>query len=84
VEHTRSYFDRTDGGASFILDGCLYVAGGNDVSVVRNNVVTDTWSALANMLEGQSYNCAVTIGSTGQPEEQNLFDVLLAKAATRL
>jgi hypothetical protein len=71
-------------GASFVLGGCLYVCGGgdDDASAERYDVATNMWSnVVAEMLEGRSHFCAVTIGSTGPAEEQNLFDSLIAKAS---
>jgi hypothetical protein len=71
------------GSASFLLGGCLYVAGGDSTSsssVKRYDVATDTWTAVANMLEDRLYSCAVTIGSADPAEEQGLFDSLIAKA----
>jgi hypothetical protein len=65
--------------ATFVLGGCLYVAGGQGDSssiVERYDVTTDTWTAVAKMLEGRADFCAVTIGSAAQ----DLFDSLVAKA----
>jgi hypothetical protein len=46
------------GGSSFVLGGILYVAGGgmrgNTPSVDRYNPDADTWTAVADMLEGRS------------------------------
>jgi hypothetical protein len=39
--------------------------------------------AAANLLAGQSFPSAVTIGSAEPAEEQDLFDSLIAKAASR-
>jgi hypothetical protein len=72
------------GSATFVVGGCLHVAGGDSASstvVERYNVATDTWMAVANMLEGRAGFCAVTIGSGDKAEEQDLFDSLIAKAA---
>jgi hypothetical protein len=71
-------------GASFVLSGCLYAAGGtaNGESVERYDPATDTWTAVANMLDDRFAHCAVTIGSAGPAEEQDLFDSLIAKATT--
>jgi N-acetylneuraminic acid mutarotase len=71
------------GSATFVLGGCLYVAGGGNASsssVERYDVATGTWTAVANMLEGRTHFCAVTIGSAGSAAEQDLFDSLIAKA----
>jgi tetrahydromethanopterin S-methyltransferase subunit D len=70
--------------ATFVVGGCLYVAGGGVnpcSSVERYDVATDTWTAVADMLEGRANFRAVTIGSGGSAEEQDLFDSLIAKAA---
>jgi hypothetical protein len=70
--------------ATFVLGGCLYVAGGDGASstlVERYDVATDKWTAVAGMLEGRADFCAVTIGSGDTAEEQDLFDSLIAKAA---
>jgi hypothetical protein len=71
--------------ASFVLDGCVYLAGGagNEFSVERYDAATNTWTAVANMLEGRESFAAVTIGSTGPAEEQDLFDSLIDKAFRR-
>jgi hypothetical protein len=70
---------------TFVLGGCLYVAGGfgNYSSVERYNVATDTWTEVADMLEGRYEFGAVTIGSAGPAEEQDLFDSLIDKAVLR-
>jgi hypothetical protein len=70
--------------ATFVAGGCLYMAGGGDdssSSVERYDVVADTWTAVANMLEGRLNSCAVTIGSADSAEDQDLFDSLIAKVA---
>jgi hypothetical protein len=73
---------------SFVLGGILYVAGGDRsevrgsiASVERYNVTTDTWTAVANMLEGRRAFCSVTIGSVGPAEEEDLFDRLIANSS---
>jgi hypothetical protein len=45
-------------------------------------VATDTWTAMADMLEGRYASGTVTIGSSGPGEEQDLFDSLIAKIAS--
>jgi hypothetical protein len=52
-------------GASFVLGGCLYAAGGEDSEskVQRYDAATDIWTAVSNMLESRAYFGAVTIGS---------------------
>ena len=71
-------------GASFVLGGCVYAVGGyrstSSSNVERYDVATDTWTAVAQMLEGREMCSAITIGSAGPPEEQDLFDSLIAKA----
>jgi N-acetylneuraminic acid mutarotase len=73
------------GSASFVLGGYLYVAGGeaegiSSSSMERYDVATDTWTVMANMLEGRVKFCAVTIGSADPAEDSDLFDSLIAKA----
>jgi hypothetical protein len=69
--------------ATFVLGGILYAAGGHsDISSVeRYDMATDTWTAVADMLEGRSSFGAVTIESAGPVEEQDLFDSLIAEAS---
>jgi len=71
------------GGASFILNGCLYVAGPTS-SVERYHVNSDTWTAVAcdvgDMPRRQRFFGAVTIPAE---EEQDLFDSLIARARAR-
>jgi hypothetical protein len=72
-----------DDGSSFVLGGCLYAVGGgmNDqTSVERYDVASNTWTAVANMLLGRNACVTVSIGSVGPAEEQDLFDLLIAKA----
>jgi hypothetical protein len=75
-------------GTSFVLAGCLYAAGGSQhiqrggTSVERYDVASDTWAAVADLSLGRSSCCAVTIGSSGPAEEQDLFDSLIAKASS--
>jgi N-acetylneuraminic acid mutarotase len=70
------------GSATFVVGGCLYVAGGigNSSSVERYDVASDTWTAMADMFNGREVLCAVTIGSVEAAEDQDLFDSLIAKA----
>jgi hypothetical protein len=70
-------------GVSFVVDGCLNVAGGQDMnsSVERYDVASDTWTAMADMPEGRNFFGAVTIRPTGPVEEQDLFDSLITKAS---
>jgi hypothetical protein len=72
--------------ATFVVGGCLYVAGGESysTSVERYDVVTDTWTAVADMLESRNQLCAVTIGSADPAEDRDLFDSLIAKGARKL
>jgi N-acetylneuraminic acid mutarotase len=70
-------------GSSFVMGGCLYAAGSwPDIisQVERYDVTTDTWMADASLIEGRNMCCAVTIGSVGPADEQNLFDSLIAIA----
>jgi hypothetical protein len=71
--------------ASFVLDGSVYAAGGAgyDLSVERYDAATNTWTAAENMLEGRHSFGAVTIGTAGPAEEQNLFDSLIDKVSRR-
>jgi hypothetical protein len=70
-------------GSTFVLGGYLYAAGGSShlTNLERYDGASNTWSAVANMLEGRHFSCAVTIRSVGPAEEQDLFDSLIAKAA---
>jgi N-acetylneuraminic acid mutarotase len=71
-------------GASFVLGGCLYAAGGETSggsNVERYDVASDTWTEVVDMLESRDNFCAVTIGSAGPAVEQDLFDALIAKAS---
>jgi hypothetical protein len=71
-------------GSVFVLGGCVHVAGGNGSytgkSVKRYDAATDTWTAVADMLEGRALSCAVTIPAARPAEEQNLFDALICIA----
>jgi hypothetical protein len=67
--------------ATIVLGGCLYVA--LDSNVERYDVITDTWTAVADMLEGRNGFGAVTIGSAGPAEAQDLFDSLIDQAFCR-
>jgi hypothetical protein len=49
--------------------------------VERYDVASNTWVVVPNMLEGRRFFSAVTIGSAGQAEEQDLFDSLIVKAS---
>jgi N-acetylneuraminic acid mutarotase len=75
-------FDREDG-VSFVLGGCVFAAGGqgDESSVERYDVASDSWTAVANMLHRREEFAAVTIGSAGLAEKQDLFDALIAKAS---
>jgi hypothetical protein len=53
---------------------------GNGSSVERYDVATDTWTAVADTLEERYVFGAVTIGSAGLAEEQDLFDSLIGRA----
>jgi N-acetylneuraminic acid mutarotase len=73
-------------GAAFMLANVLYAAGGvgdgNDSMVERYDVASNTWTAVADMLEGRKLFGAATIRSAGPSEEQErgVFDMLIAKA----
>jgi hypothetical protein len=75
-------------GSSFVLAGCLYAAGPSPhvqqggSSVERYDVASDTWTAVADFSDGRSNFCAVTIGSSGLSEEEDLFDSLIAKTSS--
>jgi N-acetylneuraminic acid mutarotase len=69
---------------SFVLGGKLYVSGGLMISSVeRYDAATNTWTEVTDMLKRRSYFAAVTIGSVGPAEEQDLIDSLIAKANRR-
>jgi hypothetical protein len=72
-----------ENGCSFVLGGCLYAGGGPGASVERYDVVNNTWTAVADMLQDRSCFGAVIIGSTVPFEEQDLFDSLIAEASKR-
>jgi hypothetical protein len=76
---------RRDDGSSFVLGGCLYAVGSGicDATAERYDVASNSWTAVADMLEGRTSCGAVTIGSAGPAEEQDLFDSLIAKASMR-
>jgi hypothetical protein len=69
------------GCTSFVIGGCLYAAGGlgESLSVERYDVANNVWTAVADMSEGRQFACAVTIESVEPAQEQNLFDLLIAK-----
>jgi N-acetylneuraminic acid mutarotase len=66
------------GAGSFALGGSLYVIGGkvqpSSSSMECYDVARNIWTDAASMLEGRRYFGAVTIGSAGSAEEQDLFD----------
>jgi hypothetical protein len=70
-------------GSAFVLgeDLCAGGGSGNMSAVERYDVTTDTWTTIADMLEERSYFGAVTIGTVGPIEEQDLFDALIVKAS---
>jgi N-acetylneuraminic acid mutarotase len=79
--------DREEG-CSFVLGGNLYATGGGSgresySSVERYDTASNTWIVVGNMLESRRHVSAVTIGSEGPTEEQDLFDALIAKASKR-
>jgi hypothetical protein len=78
---------RRDRGVSFVLADSLYAAGGKDesasASMERYDVAANTWTVVAEMLEGRSLSRAICIKPEGPTEEQDLFDSLIAKALTQ-
>jgi N-acetylneuraminic acid mutarotase len=78
-------------GVSFVIGGCLYVAGGKgsvggqlDTSrVERYDAASNTWTELAPMVERRTEFCAVTVGSAGPAGDEDLFDSLIATALIR-
>jgi hypothetical protein len=73
---------RRKSGISFVLNDCLFAAG-SGASVERYDIATNTWTAVADMLEDRCSSCAVCIESEGPTEEQDLFDSLITKASTQ-
>jgi hypothetical protein len=65
-------------GATFVLGGSLYAAGGPTME--RYDAATNTWKEVANMLEYRTCFGAVTIGPIENVEQQDLFDSLIEKA----
>jgi hypothetical protein len=49
-------------------------------SVECYDVTTDTWIAVADMIEERRFFGAVTVGSAEPTEEQDLFDSLIVEA----
>jgi hypothetical protein len=84
-----STLDSTEGSriavSLFLLGGFLYAAGGFGCgsSVECYDVASNTWKAVADMLERRYAYGAVSIRSAGPVEEQDLFDSLIAKASIR-
>jgi hypothetical protein len=79
---------RRDHGVSILLAEYLVAAGGGsnaNASVERYDVATNTWTPVADMLEGRRDFGAVLIciESEGPAEEYDLFDSLIAKALTQ-
>jgi hypothetical protein len=77
-EYANSLYSRWRG-TSFVLDGCLYAGWGSVSSsnVERYNESTNTWKAVADMLEERCYFCSVSIESFTFAEDFNLFDSLI-------
>jgi hypothetical protein len=70
------------GSKLFVLGGILYVVGlGGNLGCY--DAATDTWTAVADMLEGRSWCEAVTIASAGPAKKEDLFDSLIDKASRR-
>jgi hypothetical protein len=79
----QTFSDRAFG-VSFVLAGCLHVAGGVNnasalASVERYDVAINTWTPVADLLEGRRSLEAVCIESHGPSEEQDLFESLIAR-----
>jgi hypothetical protein len=74
-----------DRGVSFVVGGFLYTAGGSflsSASMERYDVANNTWNLVMNMLEGRcEFGAAVSFGSAGPAEDQDLFDSLIDKAS---
>jgi hypothetical protein len=75
-------------GASFVLCGSLYAAGGqrsnpsaDSSSVERYDVTINTWTAAPNMIEGRMRLGAVATEFVSPAEDRDLFDSLIAKAS---
>jgi hypothetical protein len=68
-----------------VLGGSLYAGGGisRGSSMERYDVATNKWTFVASMQEDRHSCCAVTIGSMGPPEEEGVFDMLIAEASSR-
>jgi hypothetical protein len=47
------------------------------------DVASNTWESVANMLENRQNFSAVSIGSAGPSEEEDLFDAPIVKAYNR-
>jgi hypothetical protein len=75
------------GGNSFVLNACLYAAGGlfapHFSNMERYDMAADTWTTMPDMIGDRTFFAAVTVGSEGTAEEQNLFDALIAKTSTQ-
>jgi hypothetical protein len=71
--------------SAFVLSGYLYAVGGqkSESSVERYDVDNDTWTAMADLTHGRIGFGAISIGSAGPAEEQDLFDSLIAEASLR-
>jgi hypothetical protein len=56
---------RCRNGTSFVIGGCLYAAGGksNESTVQCYDITANTWTEVADMLEGRAHFGAVTIRS---------------------
>jgi hypothetical protein len=65
-------------GCSFVANGCLFAAGGEDFSMERYDVATNVWTAMTEALFPRWYSfCAVAMRLG---EEENLFDALITNA----
>ena len=66
----------------FLLGGCMYAAGGyEEQSVEKYDPDTDNWSDVSSMLgNGRRLFCAQSVTTRAEIAEENLFDMLIAKA----
>jgi hypothetical protein len=65
------------------MDACLWQEVCKVVAWMQSVTTTDTWTAVAYMLEGRSHFGCVAIRSAGPAEEQDLFDTLIAQTSSR-
>jgi hypothetical protein len=72
-------------GTSFVLGDSMYAAGGNErgARVERYDVTNETWRTVVDLLEGRQFFCSVMVKFADLPEEEDLFDSLIARAILR-